>query len=278
MPPTHTQIPVSTEDGESFESIPWESLSGRSSDNRRWYIGAGLIVTLGILVSVLRGLAAPAPIPIHPDPSPVAIDMPTTTSLPEAVTEADLMAVEPAALERAAAVAAEIAVVEFFTGDSQGVWTDVLLSPGRVTFVEFARALSVTPVGTGRFEVIVAVSVLDAGDGESFVRRPLRGVSMSIGVTDGIFRPLDLPAPVALALAPFEDIEVSSVAVDPAVLETLAEALSAFGVVTAEPVSYGLMADGSLRVVVEMTDPGGTTWPMAIRLGANGTLLVPPSP
>ncbi len=278
MPPTHTQIPVSTEDGESFESIPWESLGDRSTDNRRWYIAAGAIVTLGILVSVFRGMTTPTPIPIHPDPSPVAIDMPTTTSLPEAVTEADLMAIEPVALERAAAVAAEIAVVEFFTGDSQGVWAGVSLAPGRATFVEFASALTVTPVGAGRFEVTVAVSVLDAGDGEAFVRRPLRGVSITIGVTDGIFRPLDLPAPVELALAPFEDVEVSSVAVDPAVLNTVAEALSAFGVVTAEPVSYGLLADGSLRVVVEMTDPGGTTWPMAIRLGANGTLLVPPSP
>ena len=154
----------------------------------------------------------------------------------------------------------------------------MVLSPGRVTFVEYARALTVIPVGAGQFEVTVAVSVLDAGDGETFVRRPLRGVSMIIDVTDGIFRPLDLPAPVALSLAPFEDIQVTSAIVDPAVLATIDEALSAFGVVTAEPVSYGLLADGSLRVVVEITDPGGTTWPMAFRLGANGTLLVPLSP
>lgn len=278
MPPTHTHIPVSEEDGESFESIPWESLSVRSSDSRRWYIGAALIVGLGVLVSVFRGLTVPTPIPIYPDPSPAAVETPTTTSLPEAVTEADLMAIEPAALERAAAVAAEIAVVEFFSGDSQGVWVDVVLSPGRATFVEYARALTVTPLGAGLFEVIVAVSVLDAEDGEAFVRRPLRGVSIVIDGTDGIFRPLDLPAPVALALAPFEDIPVTSAIVDPAVIATVAEALSAFGVVSVEPVSYGFLADGSLRVVVEITDPGGTAWPMALRLKADGTLVVPPSP
>jgi hypothetical protein len=278
MPPIHSQVPVSEEDGESFESIPWESLSDSSSDNRRWYVAAGVIVALGILVSVSRGLVAPTPIPIHTDPSPVVLDMPTTTSPPEVVTEADLMAIEPAALERTAAGAAEIAVVEFFTGDSQGVWADVVLSPGRVTFVEYARALTVTPVGAGLFEVIVAVSVLDAEDGEAFIRRPLRGVSMIIDATDGIFRPLDLPAPVALPLAPFEGVQVTSAVVDPSVLTAVAEALSEFGVVSIERVSYGLLTDGSARLVVEITDPGGTTWPMALRLEPDGTLLVPPSP
>ncbi len=278
MPSTHTQIPVSEEDGESFESIPWESLSDRPGDHRRWYIGAALILCLGLVVSVFRGLSAPTPIPIHPVQSPVAIEMPTTTSLPEAITEADLMAIEPAAIERAAAAAAEIAVVEFFTGDSQGVWADVSLSPGRVTFVEYARALTVSPAGASRFEVTVAVSVLDAGEGEAFVRRPLRGVVMTIDAADGIFRPLDLPAPVALPLAPFEDIQVAFATVDPDVLATIGLSLTEFGVISAEPVSYGLLTDGSLRVVVEITDPGGTKWPMALRLKPDGTLAVAPSP
>jgi hypothetical protein len=83
---------------------------------------------------------------------------------------------------------------------------------------------------------------------------------------------------VVLPLAAFESIEVTSDTVDPSVIAGVAQHLAEFGAVSPEPLSYGMLADGSIRIVVEITDPGGITWPMAVRLGPDKTLLVPSSP
>jgi hypothetical protein len=271
--------PVGEEDGESFESIPWESLQhfGRSGERRRWYLVAGAIVALAIGMSAVRSMVASTPPPALSGSSTAAttttVPATATTSLAPIVTEADLMAIDGTAMERLVAAAAEAAVSEYFSAEEAGFWRGAQLPHSeRATFVEWARAVTVTALDPTRFAVTVAVSVLDGADGEPFVRRATRAVAVLIDVSDGTMRPLDLPTPAALPFDAFEAPSITMQAVDPDVMAAIAAAAAEFGSVSSEPLSYGAAGRGVVRVVAEVTDESGA-WPMAFRVGPDLEVL-----
>lgn len=262
---------IADEDGETFESIPWEALDrlGRSGDHRRWYVIAGVIVAVAVALSAIRSLGTGDPVEIVDAPTvPVSVTTPptTTSTIPEVITEADLMAIDIHMLERATAGFAEAAAVEYFSAESGGIWKGVAFDPSRSTFVESATAVTVTQVAATRFEVIVAVSVLDAADGSPFIRRPLRGVSIVVDATDGTFRPVDLPTPVDL---PFEAVATPSrteSAADPVVIEMVAALAAPFGTVAADSAVVHTLTSGETRVAVTVVDEAGIAWPMSFAL------------
>ncbi|MEX1043093.1 MAG: hypothetical protein WD020_00485 [Acidimicrobiia bacterium] len=266
---------IADEDGETFESIPWEALDrlGRSGDHRRWYVIAGVIVAFAVAFSAIRSLGTSDPVEIVDAPTvPVSVTAPvtTTSTLPEVITEADLMAIDVHMLERAAAGLAEAAAVEYFSAESHGIWTGVEFDPSRSTFVESATAVTVTQVAATRFEVIVAVSVLDAVDavdGSPFVRRPLRGVSIVVDGADGTFRPLDLPTPATLPFGSLIPAAATEEIADPAAIETATALAASFGTVVADSVVVATLASGEQRVALTMVDEAGIAWPMSFPLG-----------
>jgi hypothetical protein len=269
------------EPGETFESIPWESLqsTSRAGDNRTWYAAAGIIVAVGVALSVLRGLAPPSPVDIVSVSSTVPVVATTSTTVPASratiVTEADLMALDPHTLERSAAAVAELAVADFFSAENEGLWSDVAFDMSKSTFVERVSALIVTPLAPERFSVTVVVSLLDGEADAPFVRRPLRAVAVVIESIDGRFRPVDLPTPVDLPIDRFDPPVVVPIPVDPEVLAAAAHAVSGFGVISGEPISYALLPSGVTRVVVPVSDDGGITWPQVVHVAADGSILPP---
>ncbi|MEX2655103.1 MAG: hypothetical protein WD532_08750, partial [Acidimicrobiia bacterium] len=187
----------------------------------------------------------------------------------EIITEADLMAVDIHLLERAAAGLAEAAAVEYFSAEAGGMWTGVEFDPLRSTFVESATAVTVTQVAATSFEVIVAVSVLDAVDGEPFVRRPLRGVSIVVDASDGTFRPVDLPTPATLPFGSLVPATATSEIADPAAIATATALAAPFGTVVGDSVVVTTLASGEQRVAVTVVDEAGIAWPMSFPLGGS---------
>ena len=280
LEPRHRSI--AEEDGESFESIPWEALDGlgRSGDSRRWYAVAGAIVVLVLGVSAARNLGSGDPVELVSAPRTIPTDalaetiLPPTTSastLPAIVTEADLKALDPRVLERAAAAMAETAVRQFFSMDPDGLWAGLVFEPTRATFVEGVAAVTVTPLDETRFEVVVAVAVLDAAEGEAFVRRPARAVALVVDGSSGTFRPVDLPSPVPLPFDPFVAPIVREIEPDAEVIAAIAG--SVIGMVEPTPVSYGMLSSGVTRVVATFVDEAGIGWPMVFHVGVDGKLL-----
>lgn len=287
MPTTNPLEPrhrsIAEEDGESFESIPWEALDGlgRPADNRRWYAVAVAIVVLVLGVSTVRNLgpgdpvelvSAPGPIPAEAVAEPILPPTTTASTLPAIVTEADLKALDPHVLDRAAAAMAETAVRQFFSMDPDGLWAGLTFEPTRVTFVEGVTAVTVTPLDDTRFEVVVAVAVLDAAEGEAFVRRPTRAVALVVDGSSGTFRPVDLPSPVPLPFDPFVAPMVRDTEPDAEVMAVIADSMN--GMVEPTPVSYGTLSSGVTRVVVTVLDEAGIGWPMVFHVSADGTLLL----
>lgn len=181
------------------------------------------------------------------------------------------MAVDVHLVERAAAAFAEVAVREYFSGESDGIWAGVEFDGSRSTFAEHAAAVSVTPITQSIYEVVVVASVLDAAEAEPFVRRPLRAVTVVVDATDGIFRPMDLPSPTALPFGAFDSPAVTYREPDLAVIDAIAAEVESFGDVDGEPLSYATTEDGKLRVVVTVVDEAGIGWPMAFTVDDTGT-------
>ncbi|HSJ27061.1 MAG TPA: hypothetical protein VLB67_02555 [Acidimicrobiia bacterium] len=267
---------VADQDGESLESIPWESLHtlGQPADRRHWYAVAGAIVLAAVLVSVVRVASPDTPVDLSV-PAVTAATVPTAPSIAPpttAVTEADLMSVDAGTVERVAVAVAETAALAYFSQDVS-VWEGVEFDRSRSTFVEYVSAVSVVRLAPARFEVVVAVSVLDGVEGSPFQRRPLRGVSLVVDGTDGDFRPVDLPSPAVLPMrapgmpAPMEESPV------PGVMESVARLAAPFGEVVGEPLSFGRRPSGEIRVVAAVMDPGGMTWPMSFDVSAAGVVL-----
>ncbi|HVR33984.1 MAG TPA: hypothetical protein VMS74_14910 [Acidimicrobiia bacterium] len=280
LEPRHRSI--AEEDGESFESIPWEALDGlgRPGDSRRWYAVAGAIVVLVLGVSAARNLGSAEPVELvgaegtNPTESVAEAILPPTTAastVPAIVTEADLKALDPHVLERAAAAMAETAVRQFFSMDPDGLWAGLTFEPTRATFVEGVTAVTVTPLDQARFEVVVAVAVLDAAEGEAFVRRPARAVALVVDGSSGTFQPVDLPSPVPFPFDPFVAPMVRETEPVADVMAAIAESVS--GVVEPTAVSYGTLSSGVTRVVATVVDEAGIGWPMVFHVGADGTLL-----
>lgn len=205
--PYPTPDSVADSDGETLESIPWDALRSieRSPARRVWFLASGAAAVLVALVAVVGGLGSGGeaiPVTVPPVTTPPATVVSTTSTTIGAVTEADLMAVDVLALERSAAAVAEIAAHQYYAADSGDVWAGVEFDRSRETFVEYARAVSTTPLDRRRFEVVVAVSVLDAEPGAPFVRRSPRAITLVVEWQDGLFHPVSLPAIADLPVGP----------------------------------------------------------------------------
>jgi hypothetical protein len=270
--------PISEEDGESMDSIPWDSLDtlGQPRDHRRWYMIAAGIVVVAIGVSAVRNLGAPTPEPVPVTTTartvPESSEPTSTTTVPDPapVTEADLMAIEPHMLERSAAAFAESAATEYFSGFADGIWTGVEFDRSRTTFVEYATAVEVTPVNSFEFDVLVAVSVLDAAADEAFVRRPVRGVSILVDASAGDLRPAALPAPATLPFRRLDAPSIDPVTPDDEVLEAITRAAQEFGDVRS--VEYRDHPSGGGRATVTIVDQSGIGWPMNLEVDSDGTV------
>lgn len=264
------------EPGDSFESVPWESLrfDSASPDRRRWYLIAAGVGIAAIVISAITRLTPEQPIQISSSSTVASVPatVMTTTTVPEVVTEADLMAVDPIQVERLVMAFAEAAVAEFFAADAGGIWTGVEFGTLRPTYTERVSALTVTEVGGGRYRVVVAASVLDAGEDGLFERRPLRGMAVDVDAGGELLTVMGLPAPTPL---PFGGSELwddaGSVPSGP-----LAQAVEAwtppFGQV--EPGSATVVTDtsGSRRVRVVVVDEAGNRWPVSLPVTGDGTL------
>ena len=268
-----------------MDSIPWESLGslGQSTDHRRWYVIAVGIVVVAIGISAVRNLG-PGPVS-SADPVPVTAPIvsgpvvtapagtePTTTAAPSSavVTEADLMAIEPHMLERSAATFAEVAAVEYFSGFAEGIWTSVEFDRSRSTFVEYATAAEVTHLSPFEFEVLVAVSVLDAADDEVFVRRPVRGISIVVDASDGQLRPAGLPSPATLPFRRLEPVSTDPLVPDADLLEAIRRAGREFGEVRS--VEYRQHPSGGGTATVTIVDAAGIGWPMDLEVESDGSV------
>lgn len=264
------------EPGESFESVPWESLRFDSSgpDRRRWYVIAGVIAGVAIAFSALIRLTPgePTPVVVPSSVTTIPTAMPTTTTMPQLITEADLMALDPMRVERVVMAFAETAVAEYFAADAGGVWSGVEFGTVRSTYTERVTAVEVTDLGGGTYRVLVAASVLDAGEDGMFERRPVRGVTVDIDTGAERLTVLGLPTPADLPFGHFE--RGSGPEEDPSaqLLESVGRWQPAFGQIEGDSARIVTDRSGNLRADVVVVDTAGNRWPVSIPLTSEGAL------
>lgn len=177
-------------DTEVFERIPWEAL--HSGPDRRWmiYAGAAIVVVGAIGVSIGRSPAVPATTPAPPPASVTSVPTTSTpevattvvsastpsTSVAEVITEADLMALDGANIDRQAMAAAEWFVVEWFTRESSDD------DPSR-SFVDWASTVSIEWLSSTRARVMVAIRRLATANGGSYQRVDDEAWSVDVEMT-----------------------------------------------------------------------------------------------
>jgi hypothetical protein len=295
---------------EEVEHIPWSELMTSTGEGRRrlLYLAAGALgaVVLGIVVT--RAVSSPDP---APDTVPVAVvttvsqptavpttfpTVATTTSTTSTTTlpppalyrEADLMAFPADWGARAAVMRAEWFVTDFFTADLEpGGSADVRAAlPSGVelpempqdgiaglSYVEWARAFSVEEGADGIYRVGVAYRMLGAPPERGFQRLPVRAVEVMVAVSDsGGSVVVDLPAPVALPAGPSPDPwPLEDEAPPQAVVDGAMAAVSGWGSEHRLLGSYRIT--GGWRVMLTAVDELGNRWPLAVRVGNDGSLL-----
>ncbi len=277
-------------ESEEVEYVPWEALapSPPAGPGRKvGYVVAAALGAAALAVMVTRAVWVPRPEPPPPSTGPV---LPTTlptapAPAPSLYTEADLMAVLPAATQLAAVARAEWFVTDYFTRDRSPGWLDELrrsLPPGVLpdqeagdgsvaSYVEWARALE-TEAGTdGTQRVVVAFRVLTV-DGEGLHRRlPVRLVAVSVDATAPAPSVLDLPEPVVADPVRPPAVSLGTLVDDPppGLVDQALTAAAAFGRSPAITSVYEV--EGGWRVVVTATDEAGLVWPLALRLESEVT-------
>lgn len=281
---------------EVVEHIPWDRLTVATHLRPAWLpyaLGtlAVAIVAAGIL-SFRATPSEPTVITLPPEPARSgpgeqfegeeggAVQPPTTAEEVAApgqiVTEADLMAFVPPAGEAAAAARAEWFVLDYFSSSDSGRVEKLTTAlpngievpepaSGRMTYVDWVRALSTEPGRGGSYVVTVLYRTLVASDGQPYRAGPVRAVKVSVAVApDGSGSVLDLPAPAEL---PTGAVPVTPVQWQPAeapgpVLEQLWDELPGAG---EDPRIVGASTDGMRwRIVVEWGDDATGRWPHAV--------------
>lgn len=218
----------------------------------------------------------------------IATTVATTAPVPVLYSEADLLAFPDDLGARAAVARAEWFVTDYFTADLEPNGTTDVRSalpggvdlptmpqdePAGVSYVEWARAFSVEPVGDGRYRVAVAYRLLGAPEEGGFVRLPVRAVEVAVEVTpSGGSVVADLPTPVALPAGPVPapwpaDVEeVPQVVVDGAIA-------AAAGWGTEHRFLAAGHITGGWRVVLSAADEVGNRWPLVVRVDDSGVPL-----
>lgn len=279
---------TSPEPDETFDSIPWERLLSDPADRRRRLV-TGLSIGLAVLaisVSLTRtlwpvpGTAIASTTQPFDGAAPTAATTTETPSVPSPqplISEADLLALDPADAMRAAAGLAEWFLSEYFTVDAPGRWGSVADSvlpvgigappEGARTFVDSVHVLSTEQTGSDRFLVTAVVRRLVDRDGSGFERvTPDRfAVEVVMGSTGPVVT--GPPRPVAgeaIGAGSGPDWEE----VPPAVVTAATEQVAALGLVAVAPAG-GVSASGARlaegwSVVLLVADPAGMTWPVSV--------------
>ena len=202
---------------------------------------------------------------------------------PVVADEADLMALVPQFEASAVAARAEWFVTDFFTvdGDPAGldsVWGSLpagAVAPDHgsgagVSYVEWARAVSVEHTEPDGFEVTVVFRTLAGGDRTSLRRQPVRAVIVGVAVDrGGAVGVVDLPEPAVLP--PTLEIE----AIDGESTDPLPESVRAAALAAADAwgtdatVERSALIDGWWRVEVSVADASGLRWPLAVTLSSD---------
>jgi hypothetical protein len=284
---------------DEFETIPWATLAEEidRGKHRTMALTVAAAVAVGILAfMVVRTVRQPpgtvVEVPetsaavVAPGPPATATATASTTAPPTGAvpdpaapaasagsvvySEADLRAGVPDVDTRLAVARAEWFVSEYFsTGEvGGGVLPEGAIErtvpDGSYSWVEWARGVAVEVTKRGRYEVTVVFRTV-AGDGERPVAAtPVRAVRVPVVVDEsGASGVADLPSPVPVPDAataealPHADGEVPE-AVAAAALDIAAELGGTGGVI-------GGTQDGTgWRVVVEVTDRSGATFPVAV--------------
>lgn len=261
---------------EHFDSIPWSSLIPQNRD-RPWlvYVAAGAVVALVVGVLAARSLQSAS---LALDPVAVATEeaVENAASPPTSppITEADLQAeIQPGvAGTAAAAMRAEWFVIDYFTRDGAGGRQAELAGAlGRpvpemdseiTTYVEWAKAWDTVPEADGRYVVTVAFrSITSTGAG--FVRDLAKGVAVRVQVAaDGGTRIVDLPEPIDLPVSPVLAALPAPESAPEAIATAALDQAAGWGEDAA--VLEGTNDNGTWRVLIEATDPHGTTWPLVV--------------
>ncbi|MEN8114000.1 MAG: hypothetical protein ABFS21_06395 [Actinomycetota bacterium] len=270
---------------DEYEEIPWSRLltEHRQGRARTLYFAAALIAAVVVGFIGVRWLTTPG----HGEQPAFAAPVDTTTSTtefvePEPVTttsvlsEADLLAVEPAVAELAAIARAEWFVTDYFTidgpmpeelllafvGDADLPELPILQDTG-ITYVEWARAFDVRATPNGYGISVVFRSLTEEEDG-AFVRGPVRAVEVLIAVEEGETAIAELPVPILPPVYNSVDgwMETSGAASEDAITATLDYA----GMFddSVEIVESGT-AGPEWRVVFTIGDRSGNRWPVVMR-------------
>ena len=288
-------------ENEEFEQIPWSQLvtDHQAARGRTLYLAAGIVAALVVGILAARTFGGDDPIVVAGaagTPGTVATSTSSTTLLPAPVSvyaEADLMAALPDEAARAAVARAEWFVTDFFMVDQEPQGAAAIRAarpPGaslpvlpqdteteRVSYVEWARATRIEPLGGSLFRITVAFRALGAAPDGTFQRLPVRAVDVVVKAsTDGSARVVDLPTPADPAgnmiTEPWPDALT-----DPP--QHLADAAvrhaAAWG--TDPVITAAATTAGGWRIAVTVADPVGIRWPLVVWLDDTGLALdVPP--
>jgi hypothetical protein len=291
-------------DDERFEHIPWEHIGPTGDRNKLILYGlAGAVLIAGMTAAVVGGRAASTDLVATPTTTTPATTMieattapPPTSTVPSAGapnddepddgqagawSEADLRAFPVETLATEAAALAEWLASDFFTidggtqiaADLEGILPEGSVLPeapvGTRSFVEWARAVSVEESTPGLYEVLVLVRRLAAAEGESYRRIPPIGVVISLIWTEGGWSVTDLPV---LAEAPLL-VQAPAWSED----EVPAEIIAAATVSTGGAILAGIQVGDNWRLVVEMVDLTGVSWPLVTWWDGTGNRIPAPS-
>jgi hypothetical protein len=279
---------------EEFGSIPWDALvrPGRPDWRRLVNLGALALAVAAIAALTVRtlwpagpsidepaldavGLAQPASLESVPPAEPIPAPEPESVL----TTEADLMALDPGSVERAAAAYAEWFAAVYFTVD--GTHEDLdswstnqpppTSQPGPMSYVESVTALAVERIDSVSLRVTVVVRTLSTpGPEEGYRRDPVRAVSIPVAITPEGLAVADLPAPVSLPELIAAPQERRPVEISPALLDDARTVASLLGDPADSPYDVSIGESGAIRVAFVVTDETGLTWPVAIWLVPDG--------
>ena len=272
---------------DEYEEIPWSTLLSehRQGRTKTLYLAAAVVVAVVVGFVGVRWLTAPGhgddaalAAPAVPSATEATVEESTSTSTSTTgvLSEADLMAVQPAVAELSAVARAEWFVTDYFTVD--GPIPEELLSafvndaslpdlPGRadadISYVEWARAFDIRPTAHGYAVSVVFRSLTEEPSG-AFVRGPVRAVDVLVAVDDGQTAIADLPIPIMPPV--YHTIDGWMETDGEAHSEAVAATLDYAGMFdeNAEIVQSG-SSGPDWRVVFTIGDRSGNRWPVVMR-------------
>lgn len=287
---------------EEVEQIPWAMLADQLGDARRPRLAT---IAMAVIAAVVTGVVA---FHVLRKPSGTMVDLATTTAAeepapgvapgdegttsttetppaaasppepasPALYSEADLMAVLPAANELAVAAHAEWFVADFFTvlgaesaGDAPSDdWPRPVAGEGGYSWVAWVRSASVSALDAGRFDVTVLYRTLLRGEAGELVRAAVRAVVVEVAVDgDGGIAVAGLPRPVSASPPASAALQL----VDPP--PTVAAAARS----EVQDLGSDLIVEGAVelpdgwRVVVSFVDGAAVRWPLMVDVADPGS-------